>query len=322
MNFRTAIQITPSALPLDYSSRILVLGSCFATSIGGRLAESKFSVCVNPTGVLFNPLSICSILERFDSCRKITESELEQGREGWFHYDFHSSLSDEQPSLALSKINAAIERGATALRDADTIIITLGTARVYTLKERGKVVASCHKRPPSCFERRAMSLDEMVEALSAQIERFSSTRFIFTVSPVRHLLDGLTQNSLSNATRRLAIEELTKRYERVEYFGAYEILLDDLRDYRFYADDMVHPSSVAVEYIWQRFCESYITESTKAQIKGVEQIMRAVAHRPFNPQSEAYAAFCAQQLEQIKLYPNIDFGKENAYFMSQLQKKL
>lgn len=322
MKFRTEIQILPLEAPLDYSSRILSLGSCFASSIGQKLEESKFNIVINPVGVLFNPLSISSTLDRFASCRSIVGAELSQGRDQWFHFDFHGSLSAATEQEALSNINGAIARGYKALEECDTIIITLGTVWVYEHIESGRVVANCHKEPSRCFVRRRLTVADVVDCLGRHVERYAQKRFIFSVSPIRHLSDGLSENSLSKATLRVALSELEERYTNVLYFPAYEILLDDLRDYRFYGEDMLHPSPQAVEYIWSKFRESYIASQAAATMESVAAIIRAAAHHPFNSASSAHREFCRRQLDLIKEYPNIDFGKESDYFISQLQKKL
>ncbi len=322
MKFRTEIEIPRSEVQLDYSSCILSLGSCFASSMGGKLCDSKFEVAVNPTGVLFNPLSIVSTLQRFGNHKRVEVSELQSGKEGWFHYDFHGSLSDATTEKALAKINAAVDIGARALAKCDTIIITLGSAWIYELASNGGVVANCHKQPSKSFSRRAMSVEEVVESLSAQVEQHPDKRFIFSVSPVRHIADGLAENSLSKATLRVAISRVVERYASASYFPAYEILVDDLRDYRFYGNDMVHPSQQAVEYIWSKFVGSQISAEARATMASVEKIVKAASHRPFNVDSSAFQEFCLGQLEMIKKHPNVDFAKESDYFRSHLQNIL
>ncbi|MFR9514072.1 MAG: GSCFA domain-containing protein [Rikenellaceae bacterium] len=322
MKFRTEIDIPKAVATVDYSSRILSLGSCFALSIGQKLQEFKFEACVNPIGVLFNPLSICSTLERFAERREIDISQLQQRGDEWFHFDFHGSLSATTPQETLDNINRAVYVGAEALETSDVVIITLGTAWVYELLESGRVVANCHKVPSKFFSRRAMGVEEVVERLGAQIATYPSKRFLLSVSPVRHLSDGLVENALSKATLRVALARVEELYPNAHYFHAYEIMMDDLRDYRFYADDMLHPSQVAVDYIWSKFCDSQISASSYATMESVGSIMRAAAHRPFNVAHSAHQAFCRTQLERIKEHPLIDFSKEYAYFMSQLQNNL
>lgn len=322
MKFRTEIGIPRAKEQLEYSSKILSIGSCFALSIGEKLTEAKFNACVNPTGVLFNPCSIVSTLERFEEFRGVSFGDLESRRDQWFHFDFHGSFSSSSPQETLSKINCAVQQGHSALKECDTLIITLGTIWIYRLVENGKVVANCHKEPASRFNRCAMSVSEVVDSLSPLIERYPSKQFIFSVSPVRHLLDGMAENSLSKASLRVAIDQLQQKYKNVAYFPAFEIMMDDLRDYRFYADDMLHPSKKAVEYIWSKFCQAHISALDQETMEKVAAILRAASHRPFNAQSEAYREFCRKQLEFIKEHKNINLSKESDYFRGQLQNNL
>ncbi len=322
MKFRTEIEIPCAKEQLKYSSKILSVGSCFAQSIGGKLREAKFDICINPTGVLFNPMSIASTLDRFEECRTIESTELESRHEEYFHFDFHSSFNTSSAEQSTLMINSAVEQGRKALQQCDTLIITLGTVWIYQLKNSGKTVANCHREPASRFERRAISTEEITDIFSKIIERYPSKQFIFSVSPIRHLADGLAENSLSKATLRVAIDQLERKFKNVTYFPAYEIMLDDLRDYRFYADDMLHPSLKAIEYIWSKFCQSYISPSAQKTIERVAAIIRAASHRPFNSTSEAHQNFCRKQLELIKELENINFDEENNYFRSQLQNNL
>ncbi|MFI3316827.1 MAG: GSCFA domain-containing protein [Rikenellaceae bacterium] len=322
MKFRTQIDIPQAKEQLDYSSSILCIGSCFALSIGSKLQRSKFTTEVNPMGVMFNPMSIASTLERLGDGNMVDKSELQQGREGWFHFDFHGSFSHRDPNVAVQKMNQAVDAGHLAFAQSDTVIITLGTAWIYQLLNSGVVAANCHKEPSRRFSRRAMSVDEVVSAVGAQVQKYPSKRFIFSLSPIRHLADGHAENSLSKATLRVAIAKIVELYSNASYFPAFEIMMDDLRDYRFYDEDMVHPSSQAVDYIWSKFCESQISAEAQARMQSVASIVRAAAHRPFDAASESYREFCDKQLELIKKHPNIDFGKESAFFRGQLQNNL
>ncbi len=319
MKFRTEIEIPNYSDRIEHSAPIFTIGSCFASSIGARLSDSKFNVVTNPMGVIFNPLSIASALERLDSCRVVERSELRSSQGVYYHYDFHSSLSSVDPTQALDSMNRAVVEGHNALKSCQWLIITLGTMWVYELVESGDVVANCHKEPARNFVRRAATLSEITQALSSIVERYPSKRVIFSISPIRHIADGLVDNSLSKATLRVAVESVTTQYSNALYFPSFEILVDDLRDYRFYAEDMVHPTTQAVDYIWQRFSESLLSNDVQRTIEIIRRIVQATQHRPQNPLSEAHREFCRKQLEEIKKYPNIDFGKESAYFESQLE---
>ncbi len=317
MKFRTQIDIKPFARRIDYSHKILALGSCFADEIGGRLRRSKFQIEVNPTGVLFNPSSISMALRRFIHNSKADISELHEGAQGWFHYDFHSSLSAQTPQECIDNINDAIELGHKAVQCADWIIITLGTSWIYRLVQSGEVVASCHKQPSATFVRERMSIEQIVEELEGALgEVLGSKNIVLTLSPIRHVADGLCENSLSKSTLRVAIDELVRRYpERINYFPSYEIFMDDLRDYRFYGEDMVHPSSVGVDYVWELFQKAVISESGNSLINKVMGVVKAMEHKPYNPLSEAHKKFCASQLQAISALDKwVDMDLERQYF--------
>lgn len=256
MKFRTEIDIAPLHTRIGYENRTLALGSCFAEQIGVRLARAKFRVTVNPTGILFNPLSIVEALRSYPTPVGREELHCDGGR--WFHFGFHGDFAAPTADEALQRMNAARQAGAEALDTADRVVLTLGTAWVY--ERGGEVVANCHRQPAAQFMRRRLTVEEVTEALAAAIEGpLAGREIILTVSPVRHLGDGLAGNAASKATLRLAAEQLTERYASVSYFPAYEILTDDLRDYRFYADDLVHPSPQAVAYIWEKFSAAALT---------------------------------------------------------------
>ena len=313
MRFRTEISLTPLAERIDHSAKIFALGSCFAESISERLLRSKFSVATNPFGVLFNPLSIANAIERLSDTRAFAVCDIREGREGFFSFDAHSSLDGKTHTEIFANLNKAVAQGSKALHDAELVILTFGTAWVY--EREGKVVANCHKQPAIEFERRRLSVEEIVERYRTLFEGvLRDKRVILTVSPVRHLGDGLQENSLSKAILRLAVEELVAKYENAHYFPSYEILIDDLRDYRYYADDLAHPSKMAVEYVWERFCEYALTGKARELLPKIEQIVTAAEHRPFNPESDAHRAFCRKMLAKAEEMHEIDFALEKGAF--------
>lgn len=323
MNFRTVIDIDRWQHTIDYSHSIVSLGSCFANNIATKLAENKFRVVASPTGILFNPASIAAAVERMLDRRMVVPDELIYSDGRYVSYDLHSAFGGDTRESAAVTINEAIERGYTALRDADHLIITLGTAWVYRLVSSGEVVANCHKQPHAAFRREMLSTDEVVRAMEGVISRFSADkRITLTLSPVRHLGDGLADNSLSKATLRVAINTLCHRYPNVDYFPSYEILLDDLRDYRFYAEDMIHPSTMAVEYIAERFFDVALSPRAKELMPAVRQVVRGANHRPSNPQSREYIEFCRKQLAAIERLPEVDFSEEKRLFEHILQINL
>lgn len=313
MKFRTEIEPLRTDLRIGYGNRILSLGSCFATQMADRLAAAKFHVVKNPSGILFNPLSIAGAIRSYADPRPVTADELGFDGERWYHFDFHGDLSAPTADEALQRMNRARQLGAGALRTADRVILTLGTAWVY--EHRGHVVANCHRQPTSEFVRRRLGVEEIVEALAGVFEGpLAGKRILLTVSPVRHLGDGLAGNAASKATLRVAVEELTERFPQAVYFPAFEILTDDLRDYRFYADDLVHPAPMAVDYLWERFTETLLDDEARRLLPEVESIVAAAAHRPRNPHGEAHRAFCRRQLERIAALRGLDFRAESALF--------
>ena len=317
MKFRTEIEIAPLAEGLEYGAKILALGSCFAENISVRLKRAKFSIASNPFGVLFNPFSIANAIERLTDARTFAVCDITAGKESYFSFDAHSSLDGMTHTEAFGNLNKAVAQGAKSLADADWVILTFGTAWVY--EKEGKVVANCHKQPASQFERRRLSVEEIVERYSQLFEGvLHDKKVILTVSPVRHIGDGLQENSVSKATLRLAVEELVTKYENAHYFPSYEILIDDLRDYRYYADDLAHPSKMAVDYVWERFCEGVFAEGARTKLGQVEQIVAAAEHCPFNPESEAHKLFCQKMLAKIETMPEIDFSLEKSAFQRYL----
>lgn len=313
MRFRTEISLTPLAERIDHSAKIFALGSCFAENISERLQKAKFSVTTNPFGVLFNPLSIASAIERLSDTRAFAVCDIREGREGFFSFDAHSSLDGKTQTEIFANLNQAVAQGSKALHEADWVILTFGTAWVY--EREGRVVANCHKQPASEFERRRLSVEEIVERYKTLFEGvLRDKRVILTVSPVRHLGDGLQENSLSKAILRLAVEQLCEQFDNVHYFPSYEILIDDLRDYRYYAEDLAHPSKMAVEYVWEHFCEYALTDKARELLPKIEQIVMAAEHRPFNPESDAHRAFCRKMLAKAEEMHEIDFALEKEAF--------
>ena len=325
MQFRTTIDLRPFDKRIDHSQPILSLGSCFASNVAERLSRAKFCVTSSPTGILFNPESIAAMLDRFDAVGRgdngalPAAEDLSYGNERWFSFDFHSDFSATDANAALVAMQEAVKRGAQALKDARVVIITFGTAFVFRNKQSGDVVANCHKQPHSLFLREMMSAEQIAARyISLMQGPLAGKQVIFTVSPVRHLSDGLEQNSLSKATLRVAIDLIKKVCGNVDYFPSYEIVMDELRDYRFYADDMTHPSRMAIDYIWERFGEVAFSDKTKALNERIERIVKASEHRPFNRSGQEYKAFCRTQREKIMQleseHPCVCMAKEKEIF--------
>lgn len=322
MKFRTEIAIAPWQSPIDYSHHIVSLGSCFATNIAERLRKHKFRVTASPTGILFNPASIAQTVRDMAECRSVTTDELITLDDSYVSHRFHSSLAGATPEEAMSRMNEALERGREAIATADRLIITLGTAWVYRLRTTGEVVANCHKQPQHVFSRELLGVDEIIDCME-DILRHTKCRIVLTLSPVRHIGEGMEDNSLSKALLRVAINEVVSRHpERVVYFPSYEIMMDDLRDYRFYGDDLVHPTTMAVDYIAERFFDAALTKESKALMSKVDEVVRAAHHRPANPASTSYREFCKRQIATIESLRGVDLSEERGHFERMLQINL
>ncbi|MDR1679730.1 MAG: GSCFA domain-containing protein [Prevotellaceae bacterium] len=284
MNFRTLVSIAPSPDRILHNSRLLMLGSCFAENMGERLINAGFTVDLNPFGILYNPLSIEQALTQLLDDKRYRANELVEYEGLWHSMMHHSRFSASSKDECLKKINDRIALSVENFKKADFLFITFGTAWIYELVNTGAVAANCHKLPERYFSRRRLTVEEIVEKYTKLVEKLLKTnpqlRIIFTVSPIRHWKDGAHGNNLSKATLLLAIEQITQQFDNASYFPAYELVLDELRDYRFYTDDMQHPSAVAVNYIWQRLGETFFSEETKKLAAENEKQARIAAHKP------------------------------------------
>ena len=290
---------------LHHSDGVVLLGSCFSDNIGGKMHGALINAMVNPMGTLYNPMSIARGVRRLIDNTPVAGQELFMQGGVWNSYDFHSRHSMPDKQVTIDRMNASIEQGHIALRQARLLTITLGTAIVYRLKSTGEVVANCHKVPQHEFERKMASVSEMVDEMDLMLTRFHDfnpeLKIILTVSPIRHIADGLDTNSLSKASLRVAIQEVLSRHcGYSDYFPAYEIMLDDLRDYRFYGNDMVHPSDVAVEYIWQAFQATYLDDRSALAIARCERIYKRLQHRPMSANRETVDRFNADTASVVR----------------------
>lgn len=316
MKFVTEISIPSPLLSITYDDSLLTMGSCFVENIGGRLCRYGFDSDVNPFGILYNPLSIATSLERLLAGTPYDASELFQYNGLWHSYAHHGSFSAATPSGALEKINMRFMSATGRLPKCSFLLITFGTAWVYRRKGEGSVVSNCHKVPEKEFERSRLSVDAIVVQWTPLLTKLKEVnpkmQVLFTVSPIRHWKDGAHENQLSKSTLLLAIDRLVESCGAL-YFPAYELMMDELRDYRFYAADMLHPSEVAVDYIWERFADCCFDKGTREAMREVEQVARAMAHRPLNPDSKEYARFCQQTLLRkerlLQRYPTIHFDQ-------------
>lgn len=309
MNFTTKIPITQNTHPIDYNSKIVSLGSCFAENIGEKLRYYKFQTQVNPFGIIFNPFSIEKLIERVVLQRLFTKDDIFFFNERWHCYEVHSELSDADSEVFLSKLNQILLETQKQFQQATHIVITYGTSWVYRHIETNAIVANCHKVPQKQFAKELLSIETIQKSIQNTVSLIATLNpkcnFIFTVSPVRHLKDGFVENQVSKAHLITAIYSFLQEAVVVPPLGArglfpsYEIMMDELRDYRFYADDMIHPSALAIDYIWERFTETQIDANAIATMELVQTIQKGLAHRPFNPNSESHQKFEANLKEKI-----------------------
>lgn len=305
MEFRTTVKTGENRGWLHHSDKVLLLGSCFSDSIGAKLQGALINAMVNPTGTLYNPLSIAGCVKRLINNEPVAGRDLFMQGGVWNSYDFHSRYSLPDKQATIDRMNQHIEQGHKALKEAQLLTVTLGTAIVYRLKATGDVVANCHKVPQHEFERKMSSIAQMTHVLDEMLtilhEFNPQLRIILTVSPIRHIADGLGTNSLSKAALRVAINEaIANHSDYCDYFPSYEIMLDDLRDYRFYASDMVHPSDVAVEYIWQAFQATYLDDRSALAVARCERVHKRMQHRPMSANRETVERFNADTASVVR----------------------
>ncbi|MCD0467692.1 GSCFA domain-containing protein [Flavobacterium sp. ENC] len=309
MQFRTGIPISKNNNPIDYNSKIISMGSCFAENMADKFDYFKFQNQTNPFGILFNPVSIEKVTERTVREELFTEKDVFFHNERWHSFEAHSDLSNSDRQELLETLNKAIEITNKQLKQATHIIITYGTSWVYKNIESNAIVANCHKVPQKQFVKELLSVDNIQKSIQNTIDLIQAVNpdinFIFTISPVRHIKDGFTENQLSKSHLFTALHQVLKMHNAPpithNYFPSYEIMMDELRDYRFYAEDMLHPNPVAIDYIWKRFSENYISENSISTMQEVEEIQKSLRHRSFNPESEQHQKFLAKLQQKMNL---------------------
>lgn len=313
----------PAPFTIGHSDRLMLVGSCFTEHIGTRLADGKFPAVTNPFGIVYNPASIVRCLEQlFAENQFFDEQDIFENAGLWHSWEHHGRFSKPDKTEMLAGLNTAYSEAAIFLKKTNRLLLTFGTADVFELKTTGQIVANNHKMPAALFQERRLSVAEIAESTVGILQKIKSEnadlQAVLTVSPVRHLRGGAVANQRSKATLVLACEEICRQLDFAHYFPAYELLLDDLRDYRFYAADMVHPSDTAVNYIWDFFADTFFSAETKRLNERIGKITAAARHRPFNPDTAEHRAFARAQLEAIeslkKEWPELDFEVETAHF--------
>jgi hypothetical protein len=322
MELRTTIKIEPSGERITYNDPVMFIGSCFASSIGRQFELGHMPVMINPAGTVYNPVSVCNTLDSITGRKKYSSDDLYNNEGIWISFDHYTDFSSGDPEEILKKIN---QRSAEALKfisSAKFLFVTFGTARVYRWLRSGRIVANCHKIPASGFAHELLTVEEIIVLWSSQLDKlksfFPDLKIIFTISPVRHLKDGAHGNQVSKSVLFLAVDKLLEHPSKPVYFPAYELVMDDLRDYRFYKDDMLHPSSLAVNYIWDAFCNCYFDNTTISLWQEVVKISKAVSHKIQTEDEVQVRKFAENILSRIDSIisrnPELSLEKEREYF--------
>lgn len=326
-HFRSVLPPPIFPFKLSYADYFLGIGSCFVEQIAQRLQQRKFSCVYNPLGIAFNPYSVALGLHRVLAPVEYQAKDLFQHQDLWHSFDHHGSFSATSVEDTLLNIQKSLALASAHFQQPSTILLTLGTASIWEHVQEKRIVANCHKLPGAQFQRRRMGVAETVEVLGTALQACFAQKLkikvILTVSPVRYLREGIVENTRSKATLLLACETLCQQFEQVHYFPAYELLMDDLRDYRFYAEDLAHPNAQAADYVWTYFKQAFFDADTQNQILQLEKLHQAQLHRPFHPDSVSHQTFLRQQLAYIATlehkYPSLDFSKEKSIFQQQIK---
>ena len=334
MKFHYEFDIKKLSPGITHQHKMLLIGSCFTENIGEKLKKYKFNVLENPNGILFNPVSVSEAVMGYIENIKLNAQDLFCFNEGWHSWKHHSRFSGLTADEAITKINVSTEKAHNYLKECDYVMITLGSAWIYTLTEHaingltGSVAANNHKAPSDWFHRGLMTIEEIVQVLDNMVHRLflfnKKLKIIFTISPVRHLREGVIENNRSKALLIHTVHHLVDKFERLYYFPAYELVIDDLRDYRFYAEDLVHPNYFATEYVWEKFVDACTNENTRTIMEEIHSINLAFRHKPFNPTSDQHIKFLQSFYKKtMKLKdecPDLDMEKELTYFSTEPQK--
>lgn len=322
MLFNLPIHIKKLEPPVSYEDRILLMGSCFTEHIGGFLAAHKFNTLQNPNGIVFEPQMLCQSIQDYMDRKKYSETDLVFENERWHSWDHHSLFSDSSKEKVLENINSSCEKAHDFLKKTDWLVITFGTSFCYKLKAQNRIVANCHKLPTTHFEKHLSTIEETVTAMDTMLYRLfhfnPKLKIIFTVSPVRHVRDGLVENNRSKARLLEAVHHIVQKFEKLYYFPSYEIVIDVLRDHRFYDIDLVHPNYAATEFVLEKFCENCMVKKSRNLLEEIKEIIIAKNHKPFHAASaqhqqfrEKYFIKCTALQEK---YPFLDLKEEITYF--------
>lgn len=310
MIFHTEINIKPLEQTVVYADALLFLGSCFADEVGVICKGLGFNALVNPFGVLYNPASIAQSVERLDSGRPFTRDDvIAVGERQYCTFSHNTAFWNTSEDMLLQTINQRLGEAHEHFMKSKWLVVSLGTSWVFKHRMSGQIVSNCHKLPAHQFDREFLTVERSSQYLSGIVERHPEKQFIFTVSPLRHLKDGMHGSQLSKAALLLAVNEICRQFANAQYFPAYEIMMDELRDYRFYKEDMVHPTEQAVRYIWEHFAEFAINASEKPAMNAAAELRQMLEHKPLFPETEAFKRFELQKerktAELKKNYPDV-----------------
>lgn len=322
MKHMLSLDIAPLAPGIQYTDRILLIGSCFTEHMADKLMAHKFQIVTNPHGILFNPLSVADSIKSYVQDRQYIPSDLCYLNELYHSWDHHTRFSHTQPEEALAMINASQSEAHIAIKEASYLIITLGSAFQYYLIDGNRPVANNHRAPGQWFEKRLLNTQQIVQALQEATNEAralnSQLKVIYTISPVRHIRDGVVANNRSKARLLEAVHQLCEQDEASYYFPAYELIIDVLRDYRYYDIDMVHPNYMATQFVWEHFVQACIHKSAQAAMQDLLDVHTALHHKVRFPNTKAHQDFINRYAAKVvalqKLHPNLDFGAELAYF--------
>ena len=333
MKFKLTLEAKPSKYPIEYGDKLMLIGSCFTENIGAKFKSHLFEISENPYGILFNPVSVTNTLTEIMDLRKYKSDDLFQHNELWHSWSHHSRFSAIEKELAVENINRTILDAHHFLKSANRLVITLGSAWLYHLTNeaplgKGQVVANNHKGPINWFFKSLMQPNELLESLHALVARLQTfnpnLQIVFTISPVRHLREGLIENNRSKAVLIHAVHELVSQSNQVDYFPAYEYVMDDLRDYRFYAEDLVHPNFAASGYVWDKLVETYMDHKTQAIMKQIAELQLAMNHKPFFTGSVEHQKFlqsCILKTETLMAaHPTLSLHDHLAFFKAGISK--
>ena len=333
MKFKLTLEAKPSKYPIEFGDKLMLIGSCFTENIGAKFKSHLFEISENPYGILFNPVSVTNTLTEIMDLRKYKSDDLFQHNELWHSWSHHSRFSAIEKEVALENINRTILDAHHFLKSANRLVITLGSAWLYHLTNeaplgKGQVVANNHKGPINWFFKSLMQPNELLESLQALVARLQTfnpnLQIVFTISPVRHLREGLIENNRSKAVLIHAVHELVSQSNQVDYFPAYEYVMDDLRDYRFYAEDLVHPNFAASGYVWDKLVETYMDHKTQAIMKQIAELQLAMNHKPFFTGSVEHQKFlqsCILKTETLMAaYPTLSLHDHLAFFKAGISK--